>query len=79
MSTVLDALKKLQSERDREGGAGPGALQQDVVDGGSPEPKKRRWLPWLASVGILVMVGAGAGYFLLSLDQSPKEAPFHLL
>ena len=64
MSTVLDALKKLQSERDREGGSGPGALREGVVDGGSPAPKRRRWVLWLVSLAILVMAGAAAGYFL---------------
>jgi hypothetical protein len=69
VSTVLDALKKLQSERDRQGDSDPGALQQGVVDGGAPEPKRRHWVAWLASLGILVTAGAAAGYFLLGTDE----------
>jgi len=65
VSTVLDALKKLQSERDREGRAGTGARHGDVVKGGSPRPPQRRWPVWLASLAILVMAGAAAGYFFL--------------
>jgi len=71
VSTVLDALKKLQSERDREGGSDPGALHQDVVGEGSPEPGRRRWGVWLASLGILVMAGAAAGYFFLGKGEGP--------
>jgi hypothetical protein len=72
VSTVLDALRKLQ--REREAQLGPGHLRESVTDViPLAAPRRRRLLPRLLG-GVAVLFGAGAlGYILWPLPLEVGE------
>ncbi len=75
MSTVLDALKKIQSDRDRGEASDSGALRRDVIGAVSPPPAKGRRVTWIAILAVVGMLATAAGYFLLpNGDETPAVA-----
>lgn len=63
MSTILDALRRLQRERS------PHSLREEVLSEGAPPPRRRRrWPVALLLVLLVPIAGAGAWLVWLSVD-----------
>jgi len=69
MSYILEALKK--SEQERQKGQVPDI--SSLHGANEPVPGRRRPSGWI--IGGIIVILAGAGFFLLTIDRTPIEIP----
>jgi len=76
MSYILDALRRADSERERDRSAVPGLHTQPVAQVVGDDDRPGRPLPWVGiGVGVAVVLLAVIAWTLLSRDNAPEPLP----
>lgn len=74
MSLILDALRRADSERERERGAVPGLHAQQMEPAAAETPAAVRALPWLAVAIVAAAVLLAAAAWLVAGRDAPRAA-----
>jgi len=74
VSLILDALRRADSERERERGAVPGLHAQQMEPAAAETPAAVRALPWLAVAIVAAAVLLAAAAWLVAGREAPRAA-----
>ena len=74
MSLILDALRRADSERERERGAVPGLHAQQMESAAVETPAAVRALPWLAAAVVAAALLLAAAAWLVVGREAPRAA-----
>jgi len=74
VSLILDALRRADSERERERGAVPGLHAQQMEPAAAETPAAARALPWLAAAVVAAALLLAAAAWLVAGREAPRAA-----
>ena len=76
MSYILDALRRADSERERDRTAVPGLHAQPIAQVADDDDRPGRSTPWIGiGLGVMVLLLAVIAWTLLSRDNAPEALP----